>query len=42
MRDNSDIIYLYSYIGKGENNGTEIGPNEAFEPTPEGSEGTQE
>lgn len=42
MRDNSDIIYLYSYIGKGENNGTENGPNEAFEPTPEGSEGTQE
>ena len=42
MRDNSDIIYLYSYIGKGENNGTEIGPNEVAEPTAEGSEGTQE
>jgi hypothetical protein len=42
MRDNSDIIYLYNYIDKGENNGTEIGPNEAFEPTAEGSEGTQE
>ncbi|MBR2840153.1 glycosyltransferase family 39 protein [Candidatus Saccharibacteria bacterium] len=31
MCDNSDIIYLYSY--KGEQNGTEDGPNEAFEPT---------
>ena len=42
MRDNSDIIYLYNYIDKGENNGTEIGPNEASEPTAEGSEGAQE
>lgn len=38
MRDNSDIIYLYSY--KGEQHGTENGPNETFEPTTEGSEGT--
>ena len=43
MRDNSDIIYLYTFIDKGEEqNGTENGPNEASEPTPEGSEGTQE
>lgn len=42
LRDNSDIIYLYSYIDKGEDNGTEIGPNEASEPAEEGSEGTQE
>ena len=40
MRDNSDIIYLYSFIDKGENNGTENGPNEAAEPAPESTEGT--
>ena len=39
MRDNSDIIYLYSFIDKGENNGTENGPNEAAEPAPESTEG---
>lgn len=39
MRDNSDIIYLYSYIGKGEQNGTENGPNETTQPAPEGAEG---
>ena len=42
MRDNSDIIYLYSYIDKGENNGTEDGPNEAAQSAPESTEGTQE
>lgn len=37
MSDNSDIIYLYRY--KGEQNGTENGPNEITQPTEEGSEG---
>ena len=39
LRDNSDIIYLYTYIGKGEQNGTENGSNEAAQPAPESSEG---
>ena len=40
MRDNSDIIYIYSV--KGEQNGTENGPNEAAQPATESSEGAQE
>ncbi|MBR2855597.1 glycosyltransferase family 39 protein [Candidatus Saccharibacteria bacterium] len=39
LRDNSDIIYLYTYIDKGEQNGTENGSNEAAQPASEGSEG---
>lgn len=40
LRDNSDIIYVYTV--KGEQNGTEDGPNEAAQPATEGSEGAQE
>ena len=42
MRNNSDIIYVYRYIDKGEQNGTEIGPNEAVEPAAQSPERTEE